>query len=106
MSFVESIAEILAQKLSRDNIHLSNIKEDDFKIAALYVLADILEVPELRQFADLLLNMKTAKRTRNDLLKLMRAIQYRVYGGERVVTREVYVPKAATPVTEGVEEEL
>jgi len=94
MSFVETLSAILSEKLNRENLHLSNIKEDDYKIAALYLLADILDSKELSDFADLLVNMKTAKRVRNDLLKVARAMQIRVHAGERYTVREVYRPES------------
>ena len=78
MSVVENLAEILSRQIDRENIHLSGIKEDDYPIALLYLLGDVLELEELTEFANLLLNMKTAKRVRNDLLKLARSISIRI----------------------------
>jgi len=93
VSVVESLAEILAQKIDKETVHLSNIREDDFKIAAMYLIAQVLNVPELEEFANLLLNMKTAKRARNDLLRLARSIRISIGAGERWITREIYKPK-------------
>lgn len=93
MSFIETLAEILGEKIDRNKINLSSIKENDFQIATLYLLSDLLNVKELEEFANLLLNMKTAKRTRNDLLKIARAIRISIHAGETKTVREVYVPR-------------
>ena len=71
MSFIESLSELLGKKITKEDIQLSAIKENDYSIATLYLLSSILNIKELEEFANLLLNMKTAKRTRNDLLKII-----------------------------------
>ena len=93
MSFIETLSELLGSKVSKENIQLSSIKENDYSIATLYLLSSILNIKELEEFADLLINMKTAKRTRNDLLKIARAIRIHISAGETKTVREVYVPK-------------
>jgi len=93
MSFIESLSELLGKKITKEDIQLSAIKENDYSIATLYLLSSILNVKELEEFANLLINMKTAKRTRNDLLKIARAIRIHISAGETKTVREVYVPK-------------
>jgi len=92
MSFIESLSELLGKKITKEDIQLSAIKENDYSIATLYLLSSILNIKELEEFANLLLNMKTAKRTRNDLLKIARAIRIHISAGETKTVREVYVP--------------
>ena len=93
MSFIETLSELLGSKVSKENIQLSSIKEDDYSIATLYLLSSILNIKELEEFANLLINMKTAKRVRNDLIKIARSMQIRVLAGERYTVREVYTPQ-------------
>ena len=92
MSFIESLADLLSEKIDKDRINLSSIKENDYTIATLYFLSEVLQIKELEEFANLLLNMKVAKRTRNDLLKIARAIRIHISAGETKTVREVYVP--------------